>query len=99
MNVYEQFNQCLGDNWSLLQAALVVLIIVLIGYSLMNMKKSGLANPPKFPSPGIGLGTSNVMGFYQGFDQLWGPGSSSYSASDRDYGMILQEDPKYRVRR
>ena len=99
MDVYEKFDQCLGSNWSMFQAALVTIIIILIVGSVMKMGKSNLNNPPKFPSPGIGLGTSNVMGFYQGFDQLWGPGSSSYAAPDKDYLMILQEDPKYRVRR
>jgi hypothetical protein len=43
------------------------------------------------PSPALGMGTSGVMGFHQGFDQLWGSGSSPYSAPDAAYLQILHE--------
>jgi hypothetical protein len=90
-----------GKNFHMVQTGLLVVVVLGLLWMAMNKpKKAGFAEHASgLPSPGLGLGTSNVMGFYQGFDQLWGSGSSSYSAPDSDYRQVMHEyapsDPAY----
>jgi hypothetical protein len=83
----------LAENMNVLQTvALVLAVLLLMKMAFADKTKAEEKMAGKYPSPAAGLGTSNVMGFYQGFDQLWGSGSSSYSAPDRAYADILRKD-------
>jgi hypothetical protein len=86
----------LGEKgFDMITGIMLVFVLALL-YLVMRPKTEGLARDhfDNLPSPALGLGTSNVMGFYQGFDQLWGPGSSSYSAPDDAYLQVMHEfDP------
>jgi hypothetical protein len=83
----------LAENMNVLQTvALVLAVMLLIKMVILDKPKADENMAGKYPSPASGLGTSNVMGFYQGFDQLWGSGSSSYSAPDQAYADILRKD-------
>lgn len=91
----------LKEYHHMIQTTILALVVVVLFYYAMNKpKKAGFSEHASgLPSPALGLGTSNVMGFYQGFDQLWGSGSSSYSAPDSDYRQIMHQydpsDPAY----
>ncbi len=94
---YDKLNMCLGENWSTMQAVYIVVAIVLVMYMLRYNTTSHMKAEayPDLPPVALGIGSSNVMGFYQGFDQLWGPGSSSYSADDGAYQQLMFQDTAY----
>lgn len=82
----------LEQNFPMIQTGLLVIVVFgLLYMSMMTIPKKAAFSEHAvgLPSPALGLGTSNVMGFYQGFDQLWGSGSSSYSAPDSDYRKLM----------
>ena len=83
----------LDKNFQMIQTG--ILIIAVLGLLWLAMSKPMKApfseHATGLPSPALGLGTSNVMGFYQSFDQLWGSGASSYSAPDSDYQQVMHE--------
>jgi hypothetical protein len=87
-----------AENMEQIQTACLMLVVVVLIFLCMKQKKTS-EKATNLPSPALGLGTSNVMGFYQSFDQLWGSGSSSYSAPDSDYRQIMHQyapsDPAY----
>ena len=94
-------SKLMNENLPMIQTGILVVVVLGLLWLAMNKpKKAGFAeHVTNLPSPALGLGTSNVMGFYQSFDQLWGSGSSSYSAPDSDYRQAMHEygtsDPAY----
>lgn len=85
-----------AKGFDMFSAGLTVVALIMIWLVMKPAppKTTMVSHMSGLPSPGLGLGTSNVMGFYQGFDQLWGPGSSSYSAPDETYLQVMHEfDP------